>query len=335
MIRMPARGRLAVVVLMLCSLSVAAGEGPRAPDGWASGVGVADLADSGAAGEAAASQAKAGLKGTPAKVVVVGAAQSQVTPELIAGVAKHFSKDIIYGCLTTSPLTAVSNFPDSKNIDAAVGVCVWALGGDVDVAVETVVTDMDDDDSYYNAGVALGEKIRPAVEGSQRPGKIIVTFGDQYNGNNKDLASGLNEGLGGTYAVVGVAAGNNDALEIVRGEIVKGTNVAILVAGEFRIGQALNGGTHTPETADRTLGEAIADVDGEEPFFALIFNCRRRRQGMLERQQLGQELEVIKKHLPGVEFFGLYGPGEIGSKAFGKPAEGVGFTVTAAVFVAK
>lgn len=334
MLRMPVREWLVALCLVVLSLPVMAGEGPRIPPGWSSGVGTSELADAAAAGDEAASRAKAMLNGTPAKVVVVGAAQSQVTPALIEAVARHFPKDMIYGCQITSPLTAVSNFPDSKTIDVDAGVCIWALGGDVDVSIETMVTDMDDDDSYYNAGLALGEKIRPVIEASKRPGNIILTFGDQYNGSNKDLVTGMNEGLGANYAIIGAAAGNNEALEIVGGEIVSGTNVAILVSGQFKLGQALNGGTHTPETADKTLIEAIADVGGEEPYFALIFNCRRRRQGMIERNQLAQEHAVIRKNLPGVEFFGFYGPGEVGSKAFGEPAEGVGFTVVTAVFVA-
>jgi small ligand-binding sensory domain FIST len=264
--------------------------------------------------------------------VFVGAAEPQITPELIEGVKKHFPVDVIYGCQTTSPLVAESNFPDVPTIDIPAGVMVWALGGDIDLEVFTVSTSRDSDFPYEDAGVELGQAIKPYVEGLRRPGKMIFTFGDQYNGSNKDFVVGLNNGLGKTCAIVGAAAGNQTAKEIVRGEIVVSTNVAVAIGGPFRLGQALQGGTHSPETADTVMGDAVSQGGGQSPFFAMIFNCRRRRQGMIERGQLAEELDRIRSRLPGVEFFGFYGPGEVGSEKPGDPAKGVGFTVTTAVF---
>ncbi len=322
---------LVLAALAVWALPATAGTG-RAPDGWASGVGNSAKADPFEAGEEAAAQAYRLLQGVPAKIVVVGAAAEQVTPELIEGVKKHFDAGIIYGCQITSPLTATTNFPDVQTIDIPVGVAVWALGGDVDIAVESVATDPDADDSYFDAGEALGVALRDVVAGSDRPGKVIVTFGDQYNGVNKDFAFGMNEGLEDIYPIVGAASGNIESKVITRGAIRTGVNVGIFIGGEFALGQSYNGGTHTPETADKTLGEALAEHEGEDPFFVLIFNCRRRRQGMIERKQLAEELATIKNRLPGIDFFGFYGPGEIGSRASGEPAEGVGFTVVVAVF---
>lgn len=323
--------RIAVFAVAALVASVCAGGEAGPPAGWHSGVGFSALAAAGAAGDEAAAEAKAKLNGAEAKIVFVAAAEPQVTPELLAGVAKHFPPGITYGCQVASPLIARTNFPDVPTIDIPAGVAVWALGGDMDIAVVSVDTDVEDDDSYFSAGKGLGEALRPAVEASGRPGRLIVTFGDQYNGANVDLAEGFNEGLGAVYPVVGAAAGNVTAKVIVEGAIRTGVNVAFLVAGDFRIGQAMNGGTHTPETAAKTLASAIAEGGGEDPFFALLFNCRRRRQGMIERRQLAEELDVIKRHLPGVDFFGFYGPGEIGAAAGGEPAKGVGFTIVAAV----
>lgn len=325
-------GLMFVAVVMF--LSVACAASPKVPANWHSGVGMSELGDALAAGDAAAAEAKRKLGGVPAKIVFVGAAEPLVTPALIEGVTKHFDPAIVYGCQITSPLIPATNFPDVKTIDVPVGVTVWALGGDMDVKAFSVATNEDHDDPYEEAGIALGALIRPSLEATKRPGRVIVTFGDQYNGANKDFARGLNEGLGGVYPVVGAAAGNITAKEIVQGKIVSGVNVGILISGDFRVTQALNGGTHTPETADKTLAQAIAQGDGQDPFFALIFNCRRRRQGMIERNQLGEELDVIRKKLPGVDFFGFYGPGEIGSDKAGAPAIGVGFTVVTAVFFA-
>ena len=307
---------------------------PRTPAGWHSGVAVSELADPMAAADAAAGKAKAKLGSVPAKLVLVMAAEAQITPELLAGLTKHFAPEVIYGCQVASPLVPETNFPDAQTLDITAGVAVCAFGGDMDISAESVATDEDDDDPYETAGMELGSALRPLIEGSKRPGKMIITFGDQFNGVNKDYARGLNKGLGGIYPVVGAAAGNITAKVIVKGQIVTGTNVGILLAGDFRLGQALNGGTHTPETADKTLADAISQGGGEEPFFTLLFNCRRRRQGMIERKQLGEELSAIRKNLPNTEFFGFYGPGEIGSEKPGQPAFGTGFTIVAAVLFA-
>ena len=245
---------------------------------------------------------------------------------------KHFPADVIYGCQITSPLVAESNFPDVPTIDIPVGVLVWALGGDIDLKIFTASTNRDSDIPYEDAGVELGQAIKPYMEGLRRPGKIIFTFGDQYNGSNKDFAVGLNKGLGETYPIVGAAAGNQEAKEIIKGEIVASMDIAVAIGGPFRLGQALQGGTHSPETADKVMAAAVSQGGGQPPFFAMVFNCRRRRQGMIERGQLAEELDRIRSRLPGVEFFGFYGPGEVGSEKPGDPAKGVGFTVTAAVF---
>ncbi len=324
----------ALALALAATIPAAAGS-PKTPAGWHSGVAISTLADPFAAADEAAGKAKAKLGGVPAKLVLAAAAEAQVTPEFVEGLKKHFPAGILYGCQVASPLATETNFPDFETIDIPAGVEVWALGGDVEIVAETVATDTDEDNPYETAGLKLGEALRPAVEASKRPGKLIIAFGDQFTGSNQDFANGLNEGLGRIYPVIGGAAGNITAKEIVRGEIVAGANVGILLAGDFRVGQARNGGTHTPETADRTLAYAVEQGGGKDPFFALIFNCRRRRQGMIERKQLGEELEAIRKNLPATEFFGFYGPGEIGADKPGQPAFGTGFTVAVAVLFAE
>ena len=326
---------LAALFFLAAALSPALAGSPSVPKDWHSGIGLSELADPLAAADEAAGEANAALEGTPAKFVFVGAANSQVVPELVEGVKKHFPAEIIYGCQVSSPLVAESNFPDVKTIDIPAGVEVWALGGDVDIEVFTVSTDIEDADvPYEEAGIQLGQRIRPSLEALSRPGKLIFTFGDQYNGSNKELIAGLNEGLDGIYLITGGAAGNKDAKEIVKGEIVTGTDVAVLIGGEFRLAHTLKGGTHTPETADEVLATALEQGGKEEPFFAMLFNCRRRRQGMIENNQLAGELENIRRRLPGMDFFGFYGPGEVGSEKPGDPSKGVGFTITATLFYA-
>lgn len=324
---------LIAVSLVFVSQAAVAAEAKK-PANWHSAVGVSNLPEAGAAGSEAAKRAKAELGTIDAKIVVVVAPETQLSASLVNGVKEHFPAEIIYGCQVASPLTAHTNYPDIDTIDIPAGVAVWALGGDMDIAVEWVATEPDVEDPYYEAGVKLAAALAPAAKATTKPGKIIITFGDQYNGANKDFAAGLNDGFEEIYPIVGGAAGNITSKVIVKGEIKTGVNVAFLLADSFRLGQALNGGTHTPETADKTVADAVSQGDGDDPFFALLFNCRRRRQGMIENKQLAEELAAIKKNLPGINFFGFYGPGEIGSEAPGEPAKGVGFTVVTAVFFA-
>ncbi len=304
------------------------------PPGWIAGVGASSLEDPMAAADEAAAQAKAGLGSSPAKLVIVTAAEPQLTPDLVEGVKKHFPADIIFGSQVTSPLTPYTNHPDAATIDVSVGVSVFALAGDTDVVTALVRTDTEDDDVYYNAGVALAEELKDAIESSDRPGRLVVTFGDQYTGSNQDFAAGMNDGFEEVWPIIGGASGNVTAKVIHKGEIQTGINLGILLAGDFAIGQSVGEGNHTPAIADQALAEAIGQGD-KEPFFAFIFNCRRRRTGMMERGQLAEELSVIKERMAGAPFFGFYGPGEIGAYKPGDKALGRGFTVVTAVLFAQ
>jgi hypothetical protein len=323
-----------VGLVLAIVLPVAAAGTVKSPPDWISGMGMSMQADPAKAGEEAAKEAFGELNGKTAKLVIVFAAEPQVTPELVAGIAKVFPKELIYGCQVTSPLIKESNFADSPSLDIPIGLTVWALGGDMELAISQAKTDPDGDDSYFDAGFAIGEELKPAIEASKKAGKVILTFGDQFNGSNKDFASGLNSGLDAIYPIIGGAAGNTTAKVIAAGVIETGLNVAILIADDFRLGLSSNGGTHSPETTEKTILEALAPGDGAEPFFTFVVSCRRRRMGMIENNQLPQELEVIKKHLPGLDFFGFYGPGEVGAVKNGDEAKGMGFTVTMATFFA-
>ncbi|MCD8140058.1 MAG: FIST C-terminal domain-containing protein [Planctomycetaceae bacterium] len=330
---MPGIRRLALVAAVLLFLA-AHSPAVETPPGWIAGVGASALEDPMAAADEAASKAKAELGSSPAKLVIVTAAQPQLTPALIDGVKKHFSAEIIYGSQVTSPLTPYSNHPDAATIDVAAGVSVFALAGDTDIATAVARTDVEDDDVYYNAGVALAEDLKDAIEASERPGRLVVTFGDQYTGSNQDFATGLNDGFGKIWPIIGGASGNVTAKVIYQGEIRTGINVAILLAGDFAIGQSVGEGSHTPAIADQALAESIGQGD-KEPFFAFIFNCRRRRTGMMERDQLAEELSVIKQRMGDAPFFGFYGPGEVGAFKPGEAARGMGFTVVTAVLFAQ
>ena len=322
---------------LLVALFAVAVAGPaRAAEAWRSGIGLSHLENPKAAGQEAAAEARKAFGDGEAKIVLVMAALGQVTPELVEGVAEHFPKGIVYGSEAASLLVPATNFPDAEELDIPAGVAVLALGGDIDVATDAQSTAIEGvENPYLENGRRLGAALLPAVKASQHPGKLILTFGNQHTDSNKSVAAGIQESLGGPFAIVGASSGTTgksaSAMEIVKGEIVVGYNVAIFIGGRFRLGLAMQSGQHKPDTADKAMADALAQGDGDAPFFAFIFDCRRRRMQMMEEQHLQEEHDVFLKHMAGAPFFGFYGPGEIGSTKLGEASVGTAFSVTTAM----
>lgn len=313
---------------------------PRRPDGWHWGVGSSEAADPLQAGDEAAGRAKAALGDHEAKFVLVNSVGALMTPQLIDGVAKHFPRAVIHGGEVTNPWTPDGNNPESKVLDAQTGVGVWALGGDMEitVAMEETPDAKGDDDPYHEAGAALAQKLKSAMEDETRPGRLMITWGDQFGGSNQSYAEGLNDGFGEVRPIVGGASGSGEAKEVFEGTIHRGVNIGVVIAGDFTVGMARSRGAHQPETVASAIEKAWETSEageGEDPFFALFFNCRRRRQAMIDAESLAGEHSTVLRLLPGKQFFGAYGPGQIGPKETGGASEGVGFHVVAALLFAK
>lgn len=344
---------LFVVCMATCALRAADN-----PAGWRIGIGSnIDEPDAAKAGEIAARQARQAYGEGEPKLVLVMAAAPMVTPEMLDGVARHWPRALIYGGQVSATLTPFSNHPDARKIDIDQGVAVLALGGNLDVdavaeptpfeldprdAARELNVEYDEEDTVYLpyrlAGRRLGARILPAVNASTRPGKLIWTQGDQFTGSNVPFAAGLVESLapaktadGAPVPIVGGASGNQTAKEIVAGQIRTGVNYAVFIGGDFRLGMTRMGGVHAPETADKALATALEQGDGAEPFFAFIYNCRRRRTGMMRDNNLAEEHALMRARLGGAPFFGAYGPGEIGALRVGQASEGTGFSVVSAM----
>lgn len=284
------------------------------------GTGQSSLADPKAAGVEAALQAKAALGATAPKLVVVFAARKQVGPELVAGVATAFDKAIIYGCEGYSSVTAAGNFSDQGHTIAN-GVSVLALGG---VSEFTVVSDAVEGKGFAASGKRIGEQLKG------KPGKLIFTFGNQHVGDNQPFVAGLLETLGATIPVVGAAAGGATAKEIVKGEIVTGVNVAVLMNGAFRVGVGLAGGNgDLVAKSDQSLRAALKDT-ATAPALMLVFDCGGRRGELVKQKKIADEFAAMKKLVPTAPIFGFYGGGEIGTDSTTACSKGVGFSVAAA-----
>jgi hypothetical protein len=317
-------------MIAIASLTLAAACHAEPP--LAVGVGQSSEPDTRKAGAAAALAAKTALGATPAKVVVVFAARRQLDTNLVAGVASHFDKTIITGCEGYSPLTPASNFADQghgiKN-----GIAVMALGGEATIRVvsaEVGNVKGNRKQAFLDNGRALGAALKASLSTAPQS-RMIITFGNQHVGDNQGFVDGLCEAAGTSAIVVGAAAGGPESREIVRGEVVRGHNVAILLAGDFKVGTGLAGGKQDLVGVTRTALTKALETAGGTPVIGLVFDCGGRRGELIKQGILAAEHQAIQKLMDKVPFFGFYGGGEIGTAAAGEAPKGVGFSVAAAV----
>lgn len=292
------------------------------------GLGVSNHKNPKTAGVEAAEMAKRELT-TYAKAVVVFASRSQLNDKLIKGISYVFPKEMIYGCEGYSPLTNYGNFHNQGH-DINNGVAVLAIGGDAELKVFHETTK---GGKWEYCGEQLGTKLQKAVrENSQ--GNLVICFGDQHVGEaNSGLVKGLYSVLPADIPIVGAAAGNSDAKEIVAGEIVNSTNVAILLSGDFEVNVACNGGEgDLLDKAQKSFSQSYNSGKGE-PEITFVFDCGGRRGDMHKQNILEAEYKLMKDIAVATPFFGFYGGGEIGTKANGEASTGVGYSIaTATIF---
>ncbi|MCL1920249.1 MAG: FIST C-terminal domain-containing protein [Kiritimatiellaeota bacterium] len=289
------------------------------------GTGASELADAKAAGAEAAAAAKAALGDTPAKAVIVFAARAQVNAELVEGVAQHFGKPLICGCEGYSPLTCKGNFAE-RGHGIPHGVAVLALGGDTEV---TVAAECVLDGGFAASGEKLGVALKEAAQ-REAKSRLVLTFGNQHVGENQPLMDGFYKGLGVTLPVVGAAAGGQDAKEIVKGEVVTGVNVAVLLSGAYSFGVGLAGGGGDLAQKAAEAFAAATTAHGGKPVVAFVFDCGGRRGDMFKQKTLAAEFEAMRKAVPDAALFGFYGGGEIGTADAGERSRGVGFHIAVA-----
>jgi hypothetical protein len=293
------------------------------------GVGISENKNSKIAGMEAAQMAEKELA-TEAKVVIVFASRLQINDNLIKGIASVFPKKIIYGCEGYSPITNHGNFHNQGH-DIKSGVAILAIGGEADVTIVHEKTTASN--KWENCGKQLGAKLESAVK-KDVSGKLLICFGDQHVGEpNEALIKGLYSILPADLPIVGAAAGNSDAKEIVAGEIVNATNVALLLSGDFEVNVACNGGEgDLLDKAKKSFSKSY-NSGKENPEITFVFDCGGRRNDMHKQNILEAEYKLMKKIAAATPFFGFYGGGEIGTKANGEASTGVGYSIaTATIF---
>ena len=295
--------------------------------GFKFSTGISANPDGKVSGLEAAKKAKEGLGDKAAKLVLIFSGRKQLNQGMIDSVATVFEKKIIFGCEGYSPLTKQTNFHD-QNVQAN-GVAILAVAGDINISIASAHTVQDG--GYEKAGIKIGSELKAALN-SDDSGKFLVTFGDQHvGGPSAGLVKGLRQELGKTFPIVGAAAGQGNAKEIVAGEIVDNTNVGVLISGEFMLGVATSGYKEDlPTTTKYAISSALSQSKGK-PVMAFLFDCGGRRGKMFGQKQLKAEFDTMKSSLGDTPFFGFYGGGEIGPVDQNSPSKGVGFSVATAI----
>jgi hypothetical protein len=291
------------------------------------GTGLSGSADAEEAGRVAATAAKTQLGETPPKAVIVFAGRKQLTPELLKGVGSVFKAGMIYGCEGYGPLTSQGNLDAKKDAD---GVAVLAVGGDISVATVNEKVAGKEPQDFVACGEAIGRKLE-ALNDPKLPGKVILTFGNQHVGDNAHYVKGLTSVLGHDIMLVGAAAGDGEAKEIVAGNIVQGENVCVLIQGDFTVKSAVETG-QGKDGLIASAGKAMTSAfqADQKPLLVFIFDCGGRRGDLLANEVLDDEHAVMKKVAGEVPLFGFYGGGEIGTPN-GKAPVGVGYHIATCV----
>ena len=302
---------VAVVVLALGAQALAAGK-------LAVGNGISAAKEAKAAGEEAATKAKAGLGDAAPKLVLVHYSGPMMgkAADVVAGVAAVFPKDVIYGCGAYSALT-------QENNNAA--VAVLALGGDVTVTAAVAPTAGPKDDAA--CGKKIGEALKDAA--AKGPGKALILFGACHIPRNDQVVKGVCEVLGEKFPIVGAAAFQDDIF--VKGERVKGSNLGILLTGDFACGLGLMKDMSVEGLINSARETFKTAIGGKKDKLALVlvFDCGGRRGEMQKNKNFEKELEAMKEVAGATPIFGFYGSGEMGCAGPDAAPKGVGYHISA------
>ena len=104
--------------------------------------------------------------------------------------------------------------------------------------------------------------------------------------------------------------GGPDTRQIVGGETVKGTNIAILITGKFKV---VTGSTKDKSTkAAGDLLQTVVSGSNGKASMVFFFEDHYRRREMVKAGSFAEEFSAISNRSAGSAIFGMYDSGEIG-----------------------
>ena len=284
------------------------------------GVGSSESKDALAAGTEAAQAAAKALGDKKAKLVLVFHKDdlTEDSKKVLDGVGSVFDSGIVYGANAYAALT-------HQNNDGRLAVLALA---DVDVAAAVAPVDGD----HQGCGVSIGKQLKSACEAAAG-GKLLMLFGACHVPSNNDLVKGALSVLGEDLATIGGASYKDRTYAA--GKPVEGSNVGILISGDFKCGFGINK-DNSPKgliaSAKETFEQAVGDA-ADKVTLMLVFDCGGRRGEMLGNGNFSAELSAMKSVVGDTPIFGFYGSGEMGRKCCNTPSFGDGYHISATALI--
>ena len=283
------------------------------------GVGHSELIGGAAAGDQAAKQAKAALKGSEADVVLVFDCIEGLTTAkqaMLDAVCKHFDASKVHGCSAYNAITPAG--PAGR-------VGVLALSGvQADVALSDLVG------GHKACGERIGEALKAPARKTKDRGQLLVLVGACHYPINQKLVDGVCGVLGRQFPVSGGAAKGD--LTYCRGKVHANSNVGILISGPFSCGFAIKkAATTEPMDVVNQAGIAFRQAIGARKSdlqMVFAFDCGGRRGQMKDKRPL--EVAQMTEAAGNVPVFGFYGSGETGRDGNKAPPQGVGYHICVA-----
>ena len=294
------------------------------------GTGHSESTDAAAAGAEAAKHAKEALGGKPAKIVLVFdgiKGKPDVRQKILDAVAGEFDASIVYGCSAYAAITEAGN---------AATVGVVALAGAIEATAVTAPVAGKAPADYETCGKQIGEAIEPAVDKAGDKGKVLLLLGSCHIPRNNDVVKGICGVLGEKFPIAGAAA--MGGLAYCKGKVLSGSNLGLLLTGDFTAGFGLQGAGDKPQPADVVdcAGKAFKQAVGpnkDRIMVAFAFDCGGRRNQM--KDLLPNELKQMKDVIGPAPLIGFYGSGEVGPVCTGGAPKGVGYHIAAFIMLAK
>ncbi|QSB12738.1 FIST C-terminal domain-containing protein [Natronosporangium hydrolyticum] len=261
-----------------------------------SGVGASEMADSRAAGQAAAAAAVGGLGAEPPALVMVYGSVRYELPELLAGVRDVTGDAPLVGATTSGAIH------DGGLTRPGRGVAVLALSaGPYHFGVGSVVGLSRDSEA---AGRALARSARRAAGDEPSPHSAILVLADGLRGDQQALVAGLYKVAGAAVPVIGGAAADDGLVErtlVFDGDrVLEDAAVAVWINAPWQLTVSVGHGWRPlglPLLVTQVDGRAVQEIGGR-PAVAVV------------REQLDDPRWGLR---PGW----LHGPGPQPAHAFG------------------
>ncbi len=209
-----------------------------------------------AAGQEAAQQAIAGLKGKSANLIIVFSSVVFDQKIMLQGIRSVTKETPLLGCSTAGEIITTG---PSKN-----SVVVMAI------ATDGLEFHLGRGENIKQDATAAGKQLAQDLLSKTKAGKVMMMMPDGLAGNGADIVRGIQEVLGANFLIAGGAAGDDflfkETYEYYNGEVLNGAVVGAMVSDEAKFGIGVRHGWQPIGAAKRVTkskGNVLYELDGK------------------------------------------------------------------------